>query len=85
MEPVCLLECSQEPAICSYLKPDEITLCCPILTVLCHTHTLSSSVNAEINALCTIHDTCIILVCTIIMQSYIIVVHYCKNDPLSSI
>jgi hypothetical protein len=60
MEPVCLLACSKVPATCSNPEPDEINLCHPILTMLCHTCPLSSSVNAEINALCTIHDPCII-------------------------
>jgi len=64
MEPRYSLLCSQDPAACSYPGPDEFTLCCPILTMLCHNHPLCSSVNVEINDLCTIHDPCIIWLCT---------------------
>ena len=60
MERRCSLLCSQEPAACFNPEPHEFSLCHPVLTILCHTHPLCSSVNAEINDLCTIHDQCII-------------------------
>ena len=50
MEPRCLLAYTKQPVICSYLEPDEITLCRPILNMFCHKCPLSSSVNAENDA-----------------------------------
>ena len=47
MEPRCSLACPKKPAIFSYPEPDEITLCRLTLSMLCHTHPLSSSVNEK--------------------------------------